>query len=108
MVTFEKGDIRFNYRVVGIVFNKNWVLLHRAEEDDFWTPPGGRVELLEPSKDALKREMHEELGVEVCVERLIWIVETFFKDGGTLFHELGLYYLVELSKGCSLYRKREF
>ncbi len=108
MVTFEKGDIRFNYRVVGIVFNKNWVLLHRAEEDDFWTLPGGRVELLEPSKDALKREMHEELGVEVCEGRLIWVVETFFKDGGILFHELGFYYLVELPKGCSLYRKREF
>ncbi len=108
MVTFEKGDIRFNYRVVGIVFNKNWVLLHRAEKDDFWTLPGGRVELLEPSKDALKREMHEELGVEVCAGRLIWVVETFFKDGGILFHELGFYYLVELPKGCSLYRKREF
>ena len=68
MVTFEKGDIRFNYRVVGIVFNKTHVLLHRAEEDNFWALPGGRVELLEPSKDALKREMQEELGVEVRVE----------------------------------------
>ena len=108
MVTFEKWGMRFNYRVVGIIFNKNYVLLHRAEKDNFWALPGGRVELLEPSKDALKREMQEELGVEVRVDKLIWIVETFFKDGGTLFHEMGLYYLVELPKNCSLYRKRQF
>ncbi|USG99651.1 NUDIX hydrolase [Thermococcus argininiproducens] len=108
MVTFEKGDMRFNYRVVGIIFNKNYVLLHRAEKDDFWALPGGRVELLEPSKDALKREMQEELNVEVRVDRLIWVVETFFKDGETLFHEMGLYYLVELPKDCSLCRERQF
>ncbi len=108
MVTFEKGDIRFNYRVVGIVFNKTHVLLHRAEEDNFWALPGGRVELLEPSKDALKREMQEELGVEVRVDKLMWVVVTFFKNGGTLFHEMGLYYLVELPKNCSLYKKRRF
>ncbi|MBE8540406.1 NUDIX domain-containing protein [Geoglobus acetivorans] len=108
MVTFEKEKIRFNYRVVGIVFNRDYVLLHRAEEDDFWALPGGRVELLEPSKNALKREMREELGVEARVDRLIWVAETFFRDGGTLLHELGLYYLVELPEDCSLYRKRRF
>ena len=49
MITFEEGEVGFNYRVVGIAVNGNQVLLHRAENDDFWSLPGGRVELLEPS-----------------------------------------------------------
>lgn len=108
IIVFKKDKVQFNYRVAGVAFNGNQVLLHKAENDNFWTLPGGRVELLEPSKDALKREMQEELGIDARVGRLIWVVETFFKEGETLFHELGLYYLMELPKDCFLYRKRQF
>ena len=80
----------------------------QSKNGNFWTLSGGRIELLEPSKDALKREMQEELGIDARVGGLIWVVETFFKEGETLFHELGLYYLMELPKDCFPYRKRQF
>jgi len=48
MITFERGDVRFNYRVVGIAFDADRVLLHRAERDDFWALPGGRGESKRP------------------------------------------------------------
>ena len=38
------------------------ILLHRADYEDFWSLPGGRVEMLEDSREALRREMLEELG----------------------------------------------
>lgn len=82
MIAFEEGEVRFHYRVVGIALNGNRVLLHRAENDDFWTLPGGRVELLEPAHDVLKREMREELEIEIHVERLVWVVENFFQYAG--------------------------
>ena len=70
MITFARGPLRFNYRVVGIAINDGRVLLHRAETDDFWALPGGRAELMEPASVTLQREMQEELGIEVQVLRL--------------------------------------
>ncbi len=107
MITFEKGEVGFNYRVVGIAVNGNRVLLHRAENDDFWSLPGGRVELLEPSVDALKREMREELGIEIHVERLIWVVEDFFEYDDKSYHELALYFLMTFPQDSHLYGKNE-
>ncbi|PWK14352.1 NUDIX domain-containing protein [Tumebacillus permanentifrigoris] len=37
--------------------------------------PGGRVDILEPSNVTIVREFAEELGVEVQVDRLLWVVE---------------------------------
>ena len=72
MITFDGGPARFNFRVVGVALDRERgrALLHRAEHDDFWSLPGGRAELLEPAEATLRREMREELGVEVAVERL--------------------------------------
>ncbi len=45
------------------------------------------------SHQTLKREMREELGTEIHIERLLWIIENFFTLGET-YHELGLYFLI--------------
>ena len=96
MITFERSGSHFNYRTVGVCVEDGWVLLHRAVRDDFWSLPGGRVELGEDSVVALGRELHEELGVAVEVGRLLWVVENFFTLDGMPYHELGLYYAVTL------------
>ena len=96
MITYDLEDVRFNYRVVGAAFDGDRVLLHRAVWDDFWALPGGRAELLEPATVVLKREMREELGIEVRVERLLWVVENFFDHAGLRYHELSLYFLMSL------------
>jgi ADP-ribose pyrophosphatase YjhB (NUDIX family) len=96
MITFNDNGIRFTHRIVGIAYDRDRVLLHRAESDDFWALPGGRAELLEPSPQTLVREMQEEIGVEVRVERLVWIAENFFEYQGVQHHEIGFYYLMSL------------
>ncbi len=104
MLSFERDGRRFNHRVVGVALHEGRVLLHRAEHDDFWALPGGRVEFMEPSAEALHREMQEELGVEVQVERLLWVLENFFVYRATEFHEVGLYYLMRLPPASPLLR----
>lgn len=98
MITFERDGARFNYRTVGVCVEDGWVLLHRAERDEFWSLPGGRVELGEDSAAALGRELHEELGEDSAAEVgwLLWVVENFFTLDGVPYHELGLYYAVTL------------
>lgn len=104
MITFDGGDIRFACRVAGIALHEGRVLLHRAEDDDFWALPGGRAELLEPSPETLRREMLEELGAQVVVERLLWVVENFFVYRERRFHELGLYFLMRFSPSSPVLR----
>jgi ADP-ribose pyrophosphatase YjhB (NUDIX family) len=107
MITFDKGEARFNFRVAGIALNGHQVLIHRSEMDDFWSLPGGRVEMLEPARDALEREMLEELDVEIQVERLVWVVENFFEYDSKPYHELAFYFLMKFPRGCHLYNKHE-
>ncbi len=96
MITFTTENRRFTYRVVGIALHDGHVLLQSDERADFWFPPGGRAELLEAAHETLTREMHEELAVQVHVERLLWVVENFFVYKGRAGHELALYFLMHL------------
>ncbi len=96
MITLDTGAQRFNYRIVGVAVVGGRVLLHRAERDAFWSLPGGRAELGEPAEQTLRRELREELGVEIRVERLLWVVENFFSYDDHDYHELALYFLMTL------------
>ncbi len=86
----------FQMRIAGLAFREGHVLVHRAVHEAFWTFPGGGAEIGETSEETLRREMVEELGVSVRVERLLWIVENFFHYEGRDWHELGVYYKMEV------------
>jgi 8-oxo-dGTP pyrophosphatase MutT (NUDIX family) len=108
MICFDQGNQCFNYRIVGVVAQENAVLLHRGENEAFWTFPGGRAELGETAEQTLKREMQEELGVTVEVVRLLWFVENFFKYDGKDYHEIALYFLLRLPAACQLFQADPF
>ncbi len=96
LIRLNAGSQRFQMRIAGLGFRDGHVLVHRAVHETFWTFPGGRAEIGETSEETLRREMVEELGVEVTVRRLLWSVENFFHYEEMDWHELGLYYLMEI------------
>ena len=96
MISFAFPNAVFHYRAAAVAIHKDHVLMHRAAGDDFWSLPGGRCEILEPSAAAVVRELREEAGETVVVVRPLWIVENFFTLNGKRQHVLGLYYLVTL------------
>ena len=108
MITYEKGTYRFNYRVAGLFLYNHRALLHRTEMDDFWSLPGGRVHFMESSEKTIQREMKEEMGIQVDILRLLWIVENFFEYEDKKNHEICLYYLLKLPKDSSLLNTQEF
>ncbi|ANF97834.1 NUDIX hydrolase [Paenibacillus bovis] len=99
MITFKKGNNKFNFRVAGIAIQDNRVLLHTTVKDDFWNLPGGRVEFNESTEQAILREIKEELDVEVGSPKLLFINEDFFEYDSMQFHEIGFYYLVSFPEG---------
>lgn len=86
----------FKYRVIGVLIDEDdRLLIQEIVGNDFYCLPGGRVELGESSEEAIAREMSEELGFEVNVERAYFYLENFFKrkDGRTV-HEVSLYFKI--------------
>ena len=96
MIDFTRNGIRFIHRTVGVAVNDGYALLHRGEWDDFWSLPGGRVEMHETTAEALVREMREEISTYVNVGRLLWVVDSLFEHNNQACHELGFYYRITL------------
>jgi len=60
-----------------------------------WSIPGGLVELGERVKDAVKREIYEEVGLEIRLIKLIDVVDNIVRDeaGRVRYHYIILDYL---------------
>lgn len=101
MLSFRINDAFFTLRTAAVIIRSDSILLHRAEGNDFWSLPGGRIEPMESSADALIREMKEELKVNITISRLLWIVEYFYREDMKDNHEIGFYYLAQLPKSCA-------
>jgi 8-oxo-dGTP diphosphatase len=92
--SFKKDHIVTS--VVAVIVNGDKeVLLTRRNVPPFkgeWVMPGGKIDLGEPIAAALKREVMEEVGLEVEVEDLIDVFE-HITPGDDNYHFVILYYL---------------
>ena len=61
--------------------NKILLVKQHHEGKDIWMVPGGGIEDNESSKEAAVREVKEETGLDVEVEKLVWHVEEVSKRG---------------------------
>ncbi len=95
---------RLNLRVSAILLHEGRMLVMRNENTPYYYPPGGRIAQNEPSADALRRELREELGAQPSLGRLLWVAESFFVESttGERFHEIGFYYLAQHAPGDGL------
>jgi len=69
--------------VGGVVKKGNSIVLVKRTHEPgkgFWSIPGGLVELGEPVKDAVKREVREETGLEVKIDKLIDVIDNIVYD----------------------------
>ncbi len=87
-VSIMIGNHKFNYRVSAIFRNGNKILLHHGLKSDHYTLPGGRVKDGETTKQALKREMEEEMGYNVSILRPVSFMENMFNLDDKDYHEL--------------------
>ena len=82
--------------VVAVIIDEDGqVLLTKRNVPPFqgeWVMPGGKIDLGEPIVEALKREVWEEVGLEVEVGRLIDVFE-HVTPGSDNYHFIIIYYL---------------
>jgi len=63
----------FRIGVFALIFDGERILLGHRRDIDWWNLPGGGMELGEAVDEALCREVREETGLEVEVERLVGV-----------------------------------
>lgn len=73
------------------------LLIRRAQEPSkgLWSVPGGVIELGETVQDAVIREVREETGIDVQIERLVDVADAIIRDdqGKVRFHYVVIRYL---------------
>lgn len=72
------GEGVINIRVGAIITKDNHVLMVRNNRDNFFYSVGGRIQFGETAEQAVKREVREELGFEMEIDRLGFICEAYF------------------------------
>ncbi len=95
--TTEEGIC--HVRVAGILVREGRLLVQN--DGSAYAIPGGHLRFGETTEEALLREFQEEMGIDIVCRRLLWTEENFWQWGAKKTHNLGYYYLVELSEGCT-------
>jgi len=96
-ILFRMEEGVFSYRVAGICVQNGKVLLQTTTgEDRSFAFPGGHVSFGETNEQTLIREFREEIGAEITVGDLKWVAENFYPWDGEMWHQICMYYMVEL------------
>jgi ADP-ribose pyrophosphatase YjhB (NUDIX family) len=101
MLAYDLAPGRFNFRAAAIIRREGYVLVTRTTAEGIWYLPGGRVEWGESTREAVERELVEELGVAGQVGELVLVFENFFIHENKRYHELAHYYAATLPPGFS-------
>ena len=81
-------NVNFVCRSCAIIINNNKILFQKRKADKFWALPGGKIEILETTAEAVKREIKEELGIEnIEVGDVLSVTENFFEWNGNKVHQ---------------------
>jgi 8-oxo-dGTP pyrophosphatase MutT (NUDIX family) len=89
-VHFEKDNYVFNYRVAAVIRRGDKILVQEHKEVSYYSLLGGRCEMGEDSVSAVKREIKEETGLDISVDKTLAVIENFFVNSynNKTYHEM--------------------
>ena len=91
-VKIKTDDIKFKFRVSGIIIENNQILLEKYDSDSYCLP-GGYVNIGETSEEAIYRELKEELKFDFVIDEFLGVAENFFTNfKGDKTHGIDFYY----------------
>lgn len=84
--------------------NKNQIFLGKREHEPragFWETPGGFVDIKERAEDAVKREIKEELNVDVTEMKYFCSYPNSYYFKGTQYYPLDLFFIAKTDQNHS-------
>lgn len=98
-IKISTDNCSFKYRVSGLLINEGKILTTNMDNSGYLCLPGGHIDFGEDSKEAIIREMNEEVKYKIEIGNCIAIIENFFVNKkGITMHEVAFYYLFNISK----------
>ncbi len=88
-------NIKTNIVARGVLIRGTKVLVAYCKGSSNTFLPGGQIEPGERSEDTLKRELSEELGLKISVNRFLGAVEQTFTENGKNHHGINLIFLID-------------
>lgn len=92
---------KFNYRVGAVIIDDGKILMVTSDSAEYYYSVGGRVHFGETAADAVVREVYEETGLHLEIDRPLFFHENYFTLQGTdtNYHEISIYFLMKHSEG---------
>ena len=82
------AGVEFVCRSCAVVMNGDKILFQKKKNDKSWALPGGKIEVLETTREALARELKEELDItDITVGDVMSVTENFFEWKGDKVHQ---------------------
>ncbi len=99
---FVRKNNWFRLRACAVIVRDNKILMCKNEVDDYFYSVGGAVRHGETVEDAVIREVFEETGKYLDIDRLLFIHQNFFDSDSTKSmlnqlncHEISFYFLMK-------------
>lgn len=103
MQRVERPDPDVVTMVAAAVLREGKVLVMRERDEPYngqWVVPQGYVKSRESLLEAAKREVREELGLDIAVKGLLGVYEDFINEGGRTMHIITVCFVgTEAGKG---------
>src|SRR3989339_472691 len=95
LIDIPKEKVIFRPSVYGIIIYDNNILMLKNKSNGKLFFPGGGINIEEKIPDALKREVKEETGIEIEVEKFLHFKEQFFyyDPRDEAFHAFNFFYI---------------
>lgn len=87
------GEQSFGVRVSALIVKNEKIYLAKSPKNEYYLL-GGAILVNELTEDAITREMKEELGINIEVEKLAFVIENHFSLALTDHHQIEFLYLV--------------
>ena len=106
-MTVPCDDGLINIRVGAIIIKDGKFLMVGNERSDYLYSVGGRIKFGETAEEAVVREVYEETGVRMEIDRLGFIHENYFygdapTNNGKLIYEVSFFFYMKVPKDFEL------
>ena len=99
----DKDSVKIVTTARALIVNADRLLLVQNKNDDFWYTPGGWMDGFETLHECCRREVHEELGLEIEPIRLVYISEVMQpaeeNEFGENLHKIEHYFYCKIISG---------
>lgn len=98
VVPYDGSQVAWRISVQAIIEREGKILLIKDSRQDFYSTPGGGVEVEEPIAEAFQREMQEEVGASARLGEILYVHQDRFyhRGNGRFFESMLFFFQAEL------------